>query len=140
MTPHHQTILADPARDDGHDANGRPGDCYRTAFACLLDLHPLEVPHFAETDEWWDATQAWAKSRGAQVIYLPLPIPGDWAGWWAEQAPRLEHVILGGPSPRGTFGHVVVGRPDLTVVHDPHPSGAGLAEVVELFVYLEDAA
>ena len=137
MTPHAQTILADPKRGDGHDAYGRPGDCWRTAIACLLDLDPLDVPHFGESDDWWDATLDWAEARGDSMVYLPLPIPGDWAGWWEHRASITEHVILGGPSPRGTFSHVVIGTPDLTMTHDPHPSGAGLADVVEVFVYLQ---
>ncbi len=29
MIPVHQTILADPARNDGHDATGQPGNPHR---------------------------------------------------------------------------------------------------------------
>ena len=36
MIPVLQTILADPTRDDGHDASGQPGDCYRAALASAL--------------------------------------------------------------------------------------------------------
>ena len=73
MTPHTQTILADPARNDGHDADGNPGDCYRTAIACLLDLEPESVPHFVAAGEgkWWDATQEWVKARGLTTYPLP---------------------------------------------------------------------
>lgn len=36
MIPVLQTILADPSRDDGHDAEGRPGNCYQAAIASIL--------------------------------------------------------------------------------------------------------
>ena len=39
MTPQTQLNKHDPA-------NGVYGDCGRTVIACLLDLHPSEVPHF----------------------------------------------------------------------------------------------
>ena len=45
MIPVHQTILACPIRGDGHDADGRPGDCYRAAIASVLDLPIDEVPY-----------------------------------------------------------------------------------------------
>jgi hypothetical protein len=139
VTPHRQTILADPTRGDGHDASGVAGDCWRTAIACLTDEQPSSVPHFVEEGEegWWDATQAWVKARGDDLIYLPLPIPEDWLPWWHQQREVVEHILLGGPSPRGKFGHVVVGTPDLETVHDPHPSGAGILSVDEVYVYVK---
>lgn len=142
MTPHTQTILADPVRNDGHDANGVPGDCYRTAIACLLDAAaPTDVPHFVEAgDAWWDETQKWVRARGDALYYLPVPVPEDWQEWWDYHSQRLDHVILSGPSPRGTFGHAVVGTPNLEVVHDPHPSRAGLTGVTGIEVYLKGGA
>ena len=83
MIPVHQTILADPTRNDGHDATGQPGNCYQAAIASAL---------------------------GA------------------------------GPSPRGPFRHVVVLDPKTgAMIHDPHPSGAGVTEVdeVELILALD---
>ena len=142
MTPHTQTILACPERNDGHDADGNPGDCFRTAIASLLDLDPSTVPHFAThgADEWWDKTREWFAEQGGQFYYLPLPIPDDWQAWWDEYRDVTDFVILGGPSPRGPFQHVVVGTPDLLTVHDPHPSGDGLVDVTEVFAYVEAAA
>jgi hypothetical protein len=138
MTPHTQTVFADPARGDGHDANGVPGDCYRTAIACVIDAQsPTDVPHFISYgDSWWDETQKWVKGRGDELIYLPVPIPEDWRGWWDHCSQRVEHVILSGPSPRGKFDHVVVGTTDFKMVHDPHPSRAGLASVRGVEVYI----
>lgn len=137
MTPLTQTVLADPARNDGHDANGRPGDCMRTAVASLLDLDPAEVPHFAEygDDDWWDEMRTWARRRGGEWIYLPLPIPEDWREWWTARRNDFAHVLLSGDSPRGPFKHVVVGTPDLVTVHDVHPSRAGLTALDGLFIY-----
>ena len=47
-----------------------------------------------------------------------------------------ELVILAGPSPRGV-GHACVGNlgfDDFDVVHDPHPSRAGLEQVVRFYM------
>lgn len=139
MTPLTQTILACPKRNDGHDADGNPGDCFRTAVASLLDLDPDTVPHFATygEDAWWDEARSWAQSRGGDFIYLPVPIPEDWREWWDDMRDRLDHVILDGPSPRGPFNHVVIGTTDLVTVHDPHPSRAGLSSIDGMFIYTE---
>lgn len=133
MQKHIQTITADPSRNDGHNSEGVPGDCFRTAVACLIDKEPTSVPHFVEHgDSWWIDTQKWLSAKGWLIIYLPLPLEED--NWWLEELDSLEYVILGGPSPRGPFNHVVIGRPDLSMVHDPHPSQDGLLSVTEIFL------
>lgn len=133
MTPVTQVHVPDPERADGHDADGIPGDCWRTAIACILDLHPSEVPHFialfegmdADEDDpltekfgpwWWRETRRWLRARGRDIGVHPEPVP-----------PYVEdYVLLTGPSPRGDFMHVVVGDRYGKLVHDPHPSRMGL--------------
>lgn len=45
MKYHMQRIPHDPA-------NGQNGDCFRTSIACMLDMEPEDVPHFADyTDD-----------------------------------------------------------------------------------------
>ena len=50
------------------------GDCQRTVYACLLDMHPSEVPHFHEsTDdalEFWDRAHAFLASKGLARISI----------------------------------------------------------------------
>ena len=64
MTPHKQLIKHDPE-------NGQWGDCGRTAIACLLDLHPSDVPHFWEGPERADRDpetecRKWLAERGCR--------------------------------------------------------------------------
>lgn len=135
MRPGTQRYTASLRRRDGHTIDGIPGDCFRTALACLLDLHPEDVPHFGLRLSWWEETRRWLlAAEGLDLAYVPAD----------EALPRVlvdldpeTPVMVGGPSPRGAFGHVCVGLIDGTVLWDPHPSRAGLASVDEFFVLVE---
>lgn len=121
------------------DTNGPvPGDCWRTAIACLLDRDdPTTVPHFiaaplpeGETEDtstaWWDATVAYVEAHTPDGITLVLLEPMFPVYLDPENAPR--HVIATGPSPRGDWLHcVIVDAVTGELVHDPHPLRAGLA-------------
>lgn len=137
MTPHTQTIMA--SRADGHTHAGMPGNCLQAAVASMLDL-PLEgVPHFAIYADWWSAMRRWLReARGMDWAYVAFPVSGDQGDWWDRYAELGRengwHVLLGGPSPRGPFSHVVVGNVDLELVHDPHPSRDGLVSVEDAIV------
>jgi len=137
---HTQTITAE--RPDGHNAEGIPGDCFRTAVASMLDLAIEDVPHFMVFADWWGAARRWARERGGDFAYLPIPVPeyGEeaWAVMqdWTRDHPDAK-VILSGPSPRGPFWHAVVGDTHLETHHDPHPSRAGLLEVGEVTYYCQ---
>lgn len=126
MIPHTQTIVADPARGDGNDADGRPGDCWKTCIASLLDVPLDEVPHFLELegeDGWWVGTQMFIKKHLGQDTELR---------WWLslEEVPKdikvPGYLIAAGDSPRGDFQHAVIASVAGDTVHDPHPSRAGL--------------
>ena len=136
MTPHTQTIFAE--RDDGHSAAGVPGNCIQACVASLLDLELHEVPHFAVYVDWFAAMRRWARERGGDFTYYQFD-QEQYAEAWERQVEwgreHWAHVILSGPSPRGPFWHVVVGNVDREVVHDPHPSRAGLLEVRDAIVY-----
>jgi hypothetical protein len=126
MIPHTQQIMADPARGDGYDKDGRAGDCWRTCIASILDLPAEDVPNFADAndDQWWAETQAFIETTlGAEY--------GMWYWPKLSEVPleKVEtgHLIISGPSPRGNFHHAVVGDLAGRIVHDPHPSRAGLA-------------
>ncbi len=110
MTPHTQTILHDPI-------TGSMGDCWRTSIACLLDLPPQEVPHFAlkGAREFLAATQEWLRRRGLALTDFDANAISD------------GYHLLVGPSPRNpqTVLHCVVGL-DGRIAWDPHPSRAGL--------------
>ena len=143
MIPIHQTILADPARNDGHDAEGRPGNCYQAALASALELPLEEVPHFATfTEDWAEQSWDWLRQQGmARTFYFgdalgtlggPLCVAAA-TEYYGGQGCRAGGALRRGASPRGPFRHVVV--LDLEtgeMQHDPHPSGAGLVEVDEV--------
>lgn len=105
MTPHRQIHFGSPY-----------GSCFATAVASVLDVELGSVPNFTafRSGRWWDALLLWAKS--VRVHVERRSNDGD---------PLPEHpVIASGKSPRG-FRHAVVWQGG-AMVHDPHPSDAGL--------------
>lgn len=115
-----------------HLLHGQPGaivgDCMRACIASLLELDAEQVPHFCENVEeepWVHKTNEFLASLGFWWIEVSNI---NW-GWLTR---NIDHKLLmiGGKSPRGDWGHWVVGRvtrDGIEVVHDPHPSGDGLA-------------
>lgn len=127
------------------DANGDPpGDCWRTALACLLEVPRDDVPHFIHEyptriiamprgfpsiPEWWVRSVEWVEATRP--------------GWTLENyAPRFpvydgdnapDRVIASGQSPRGDWLHaVIVSARDGSLIHDPHPSGDGVLDHREM--------
>jgi hypothetical protein len=103
MIAHTQTIFV-------NDPRGIPGDCMRTAVASLLDLPPEAVPHFVLFDrEWFTAFNMWLAQRGLRIKPLAKPERPCLA---IGRSPRdVEHVVVWGPA---------------GLIHDPHPSRAGI--------------
>lgn len=126
-----QVYVQGPSRTDGHTDDGIPGDCWRSALASLLDLEPEEVPHFALYRSWWPETRRWLQGRGLDLVYIEA----------GEQRLELVEadlpVMVGGRSPRGDFGHAVVGTVGGQLVWDPHPSRAGIRSFDEFFILVE---
>ena len=105
------------------------GNCFSACVASLLELPIDAVPYFmgdapaGEPFAWFDGFLDWLRGFGLWAI--PLPVGN---GWEPEGL-----CILSGKSPRGSFYHSVVAR-GLEVVHDPHPSRAGLLSHVDAIV------
>ena len=106
---------------------GQFGDCQRAVIASLLELPIQEVPHFyVESDGdavlFWELVQTFVGGHG--YAYLSVPATSGIAFYGLYDGVYHE---ISGPSPRGngTY-HAVVGC-DGEIVHDPHPSRAGLA-------------
>jgi len=116
---------------------GQIGDCYRTAIACLLDLEPVDVPHFYEdcwyalrdvgrekADKWLHdgfGLQTFAFPMQTDSVELVLRCVATWN-------PHVRY-LLSGTSPRGTT-HVVVAEHD-QIIHDPAIDGGGLVGPAE---------
>jgi hypothetical protein len=107
------------------------GNCFAACVASLLEV-PLESLAI-DPDEmkWLDTTQEALKAFG--LFYLEIRL--DVAVNYPTYAMKERQCIMVGKSPRGEFLHAVVGKighndADNTViyelVHDPHPSGAGI--------------
>lgn len=85
----------------------------------------------SEHEAWDHALNGWAL-RVPKTVDTDPPLQFPWP--CDEGRPWVGDVIVAGDSPRGPFGHVVVGRYDghrppgerLDIVHDPHPSRAGI--------------
>ena len=108
-----------------HDPPRSTGDCTECCLAAILDVPREEVGEFGSDPVGrLVAERRWLLARGLMPLYLP-------AGG-AEQPAPDELCILSGPTERterlGGAEHDVVGR-GLTVVHDPHPSRAGLTAI-----------
>ena len=112
---------------------GHPGgNCFSACVASIMELSLEQVPYFmaAPEDRWYARFEAWLERRG--LYPLMLPIPDGPRGW----APSGYH-ILSGNSPRKPEDpealHSVVGYHG-RILHDPHPSRAGLLSWIDTIV------
>ena len=117
-------------------------DCFRTCVACLLDLEPWEVPDFVGDEDdrgggqWWIAFGQWLSARGLAAVSIHDQVGHSLTVW------RDLYHVASAMGPRGRR-HAVVGRLEADdkelrwhLVHDPHPSGAGLTEEPDRFYFL----
>jgi hypothetical protein len=117
VTPVDMALKHDPA-------NGVWGDCMRSCVASILDLPREAVPHFYEggcEPHIFDQRVGEFLAQHGLIEVTLLPA-------YARQQMRhtpCYHLIYGG-TVRGTY-HAVVGLNGV-VVHDPHPSRAGIIE------------
>jgi hypothetical protein len=125
-----QTIL--------HGQGRRPGNCLSACVATYLGRDLRDVPHFIEVGSalyanevgsgedrvaWWAMLVGFMAAVGLAPVQLVSP----------DDAEPGEVVFAAGPSERGVF-HQTLYR-DGTLLHDPHPSRAGLVEVREVLAW-----
>ncbi|GGG61279.1 hypothetical protein [Hymenobacter glacieicola] len=115
------------------------GDCWRTAFACVLDKQrPEEVPDFVynadgtPNDNYFPDTVNWLWEQGYELQSVGLGQRPAGYEMAAETAERLktESYVVTGRSPRKypdgrPIYHACVRRGDGTI-YDPHPEKNGL--------------
>ena len=100
------------------------GNCFAACLASILELPLAQIPHVMVHDDWWQRLVAWARGRGWEPIHLEETAkPGQRHWYW----PGGGYAIAGGPCERGSR-HACVYL-DGHLVHDPHPTRAGLLEV-----------
>jgi hypothetical protein len=108
------------------------GNCLAACLASLLELSLDAVPHF--TGEGWRARLGeWLRGRGLWALEWDAPrgctIDGS-RSWLAVNVPG--YAIVSGQATRGLL-HATVWRGG-ELVHDPHPSRAGLLDVEDVLV------
>jgi hypothetical protein len=136
MIRHQQLFRHDPD-------NGVYGDCHRTAIACLLDLHPTEVPHFgqlcieaeASKDpyDWRAHEEQWLNERGLTQAHINFSGGLDQLFDFMDMYNPNVLYLLGGTSPRGTAHTVICHGGKLE--WDPHPDGGGVPQPMAHKVY-----
>lgn len=132
MKPVDQTRFS----SEGADAKlaEAPGNCWGACIASILEVPLSEVPDEATTwqvgmthRQSWRLFQPrvfeWLRHRGFTLVTVPVK------SVFFEGSVFDPYCILSGPSPRiPSLHHAVVGQ-GTKIVHDPHPSRAGLKEV-----------
>lgn len=98
------------------------GDCLKCCVASILELPYETVPHFVKGDRWYGvpwfhALWDFLRPMGLDAICFD----GD---SWGPNDP--EFAIVSGQSPRYACTHAVVYQRGKGLVHDPHPSKAGI--------------
>ena len=118
----------------GDHSTEAPGNCWAACIASLLEVPLAEVPD--EANFWKPgmsqsqsyrpyekAVFAWLRERGVLLVEVKLPDVFYRGGDWNP------YCILSGPSPRNPeVQHAVIGQ-GATIIHDPHPSRAGLLKI-----------
>jgi len=99
------------------------GDCVPACVASVLEIPISEVPHVCllYEDEWVRHLNDFLRQYGVYLVSMPANLLEEVA------VPLFGYHLMGGPSVRGVK-HCVVGK-DGRLVHDPHPSRAGLLEI-----------
>ena len=113
MTPVDQTIFG-----------GREGNCFAACVATILRLPLEDVPNFCAHEDWFARFDAWLRERGL------WPLKFDASAELIDNVARDALGIVSGEAERGLM-HATVWRGG-AMVHDPHPSRAGLLEVVDV--------
>lgn len=101
------------------DGSGRMGDCLRACAASLLGLPRGDVPHFAEDADWLGFTAEFFIGLGFQFRWdnpASFPVEGV-----------MSQIIAIGMSPRAVVHAVIADAHSGDLIHDPHPSRAGLS-------------
>jgi len=133
MIPVDQTVMHNPDK-------GEIGNCFAAFLASILHLPIESIPHFVGDTEdeddnaWIVALNAWLRPHN--LCFLTISPDSEWL---ARIGVHGMYHELSGISPRDSNNyHATVGL-DGKLIHDPHPSKAGLAgnETIGIFAVLE---
>ena len=99
------------------------GNCFAACVASILERPIEEMPVFTQPDWFW-RWQDWLAERGLYMMEINHPMEKCCVGL---NRPSGIH-IMNGKSTRGDWEHAVVAF-NGKLLHDPHPSRAGIKEV-----------
>lgn len=117
------------------------GNCFQVCISTVTGIPLAKVPHFYSLFDENDIDRAnamianWLGGKGFHMAHYPYEVvkEGLASGWFYAGSEKEKIVVIAtGKSPRGDWNHAVVGVLDKdaphgwTMIHDPHPSGAGL--------------
>ncbi len=103
------------------------GNCLSACVASILEMPTEAVPLSGNGEDWWPRLLGWLVDRGLSATKIE------------GRSPPRGYAIAFGPSPRlPGQGHTCVAY-DGAVVHDPHPSRAGILGVEHYVVVHGDS-
>ena len=128
-----QRVFADPRRADGYSTEGVAGDCFRACLATLLGTSYEATPHAGMSHCWFEVARDFTRrttNGRSDLGYIANP---------DQVISHCDGIAIGcGPSPRGPFLHaVIIDLRTGATVHDPHPSRAGILELLDVIVLRE---
>jgi len=107
------------------------GNCQAACIASILEIPIEDIPNFhgddpTDAETYWKNVRKWCEDKPFTIISIAFQEDHD-----PKEFLKDCWVIASGPSPRGTeewHRHAVVWK-NGKIVHDPHPSRAGLKEI-----------
>ena len=104
-------------------------DCYSACIASIFDLDLVDVPNFFnvagyDRDAWWDAVRSYLRTLGYGVVSLTMD---------RNNLAQLGGFLICSGSPVNRVEHMDTNHATVwyggEMIHDPHPSGAGIKDV-----------
>ena len=130
-------------QDSFYDADVPPeqqrGNCLSAVVASLIEVPLNTVPNFVQNNvdhegdptwDWWNCMLDFVKESGFEMRYLR--IENDDRSTFPPPS-EGEFYAVSGISPRNSKIYHIVIYQDGKMVHDPHPSQAGLVEITDLY-------
>ncbi len=111
---------------------GDEGNCFNASLASILELDLDQIPNYdGRTDSgWWRKYNIWlTKEFGLSMVHLSAK---GCKSWFIDECNTF--CLCSGKSARG-LEHSCVGIGG-KIVHDPHPSDAGLLEIKDVILFV----
>lgn len=99
-----------------------PGNCVQAATATMLGLDLHKVPNFIEYDNWFPVWRNWLAKQGYAVVGYKGHFHFEGYSFAIGTTYRKEDVL-----------HMVILH-NGELFHDPHPTLAGIVEIVETLI------